>query len=188
MDVKIVIKLVIIGAESTGKTTFITSIINGLGSINFENYVSTEGASYVSKNVIYNNKVYKIEIWDTAGKERYKALLKIFFKDANMIFIFFDYNNKDSFEYAKSLYDYVKAQSNLDNLVCVFVGNKYNLDKNWVETDNIVHEEEIFEYVEEKNIIFVHLSIKEKYSDGINELFKKSIDEYMKKTKIHRYV
>ena len=187
MSAKIVIKLVVIGAGSTGKTLFIQYIISGVESCDFGGTMATTGASYASKDVIYNNKVYKLEIWDTAGNERYKALLKIFFKDANMVYILFDYNHKDTFTYAKSLYDYVKEESNVDNLVCIFVGNKYDSAKEWAGNDYNVSEEEVFEYIEKKNLILTHVSIKEKYSSGIDELFKKSINEYMKKTKTHKY-
>ena len=187
MTEKIVIKLVIIGDTNTGKTLFIQSIINGLESCDFENNIVTTGATYQTKNIIYKNKAYKLEIWDTAGREKYTSLTKIFYRDANMIFIFFNYNNKKTFERAKFLLDNVKNQNIVDNHVCILVGNKYNLNKSSVETDNIIHEEEILKYAEENNLIFAHLSISEKYSNGVIELFKKSIDEYMKKTTIHRY-
>ena len=124
MTEQIKIKLVVLGAENTGKTQFVQYIINGIGSCDFDHYVSTSSVSYLSRNIIFKNKAFKLEVWDTAGKEKYKALLKIFFKDANMIYIFFDYNNKKTFDYAKSLYDYVNNSSTVDHLVCAFVGNK----------------------------------------------------------------
>ena len=124
--------------------------------------MSTTSVSYLSRNIIFKNKAFKLEVLDTAGKEKYKALLKIFFKDANMVYILFDYNHKDTFTYAKSLYDYVKEESNVDNLVCIFVGNKYDSAKEWAGNDYNVSEEEVFEYIEKKNLILTHVSIKEK--------------------------
>ena len=66
------------------------------------------------------------------------------------------------------------------NVIYVLIGNKFHLNINSIERDNVVHEEEILEYVDENNLIFVHLSILETYSTGINELFKKSLMEYEK--------
>ena len=60
------------------------------------------------------------------------------------------------------------------------VGNKFHLDINSIERDNIILEEEILEYVDENNLIFAHLSILEIYSNGVNEILKKSLEEYIK--------
>ena len=53
------------------------------------------------------------------------------------------------------------------------------------EEENLLNEEEILEFVEKNNLIFGHLSIKEKYSKGINEIFMKVMNEYMKKKKLN---
>ena len=183
MDEENTIKLVLIGDKYTGKTKFVQFLITGIESYN-NNYTPTVGASYVEKKFIFNNKPYTIELWDTGGQSKYIALLKFFFKDADIIFIFFDYNNKKSFEKAKELVNYSKEDCENNNVVLALIGNKFNLDIYSIDIDNIVHEEEILEYVDKENLIFAHLSVLETYSTGINELFKKSLKEYVKKKSI----
>ena len=174
------IKLVIIGAVKTGKTTFCKYLGSGYNILNFEEYIETPGAAYFEKKLLYNNQKYIIEVWDTGGAERYNKLIKFFFKNADIIFIFFNSHDRESFERAKNDIESVKIEFTNKNVIFILVENKYDLDINPIENKNIISDEEIFEYIEENNIIFGHLSISEKYSNGFNELFIKAIKEYNK--------
>ena len=51
--------------------------------------------------------------------------------------------------------------------IFVLIGAKYDLKINTDKRDNIVYEEEVLEFAKEKNALFAHLSLKEKYSNGI---------------------
>ena len=88
-DSEKLIKIVLLGYKKTGKTKFCEYIDGKNNEINFSEYISTSGASYLSKSIIYNNHLYKFEIWDTSGQEKFESLTKFFFKDANIVFIFF---------------------------------------------------------------------------------------------------
>ena len=175
------IKLVFIGRNDTGKTMFCNFLENGYEHLNFGKYISTPGASYHKKKLIYNNQNYFFNIWDTAGLEKYSSLMNFFYRDADIIFILFNSHNRKSFERAKRDLESVKMVCDNKNVVYILVENKYDLDINSIENENIIYDEEISEYVEENNIIFSHLSILEKYSNGVNELFIKAIKEYNKK-------
>jgi len=175
------IKLVFIGDIKTGKTTFSKYLIDGYKSINFEEYNESNGASYAAKTLVSNNQNYLFDIWDTAGLEKYSSLIKFFYRDADIIFILFNSHNRKSFERAKRDLELAKIECTNKNVVHILVENKYDLDINSIENENIIYDEEISEYVEENNIIFSHLSILEKYSNGVNELFIKAIKEYNKK-------
>ncbi len=48
------------------------------------------------------------------------------------------------------------------------------------EKDNIIDDEEVLEFAEKNKLIYSHISILEKYSQGVNELFKKVLNEYLK--------
>ena len=133
--------------------------------------------------LIYNNQNYFFNIWDTAGQEKYVNLTKIFYRDADIIFVFFNSHDRKSFERAKRDLESVKMVCDNKNVVYILVENKYDLDINSIENENILYDEEISEYIEENNIIFSHLSLLENYSNGFNELFIKAIKEYNKKKK-----
>ena len=96
------VKVVLLGESGVGKTCIISRFINNT----FEdNIMSTTGASYAGKTVAFEeagDKAIKFEIWDTAGQERYRALTKIFYKDAAVAILVYDITNRNSFEELKN--------------------------------------------------------------------------------------
>ena len=94
-------KVVLIGETRVGKT----SIINRYISDNFSSSLSpTPGASFTAKTVFikdYNQSI-KFEIWDTAGQEKYRALAKVFYKNAAVCILVYDIINKKSFDELKN--------------------------------------------------------------------------------------
>ena len=180
-DSEKLIKIVLLGYKKTGKTKFCEYIDGKNNEINFSEYIETNGASYFSKSIIYNNNLYNIDIWDTSGQEKYESLTKFFFRNASIVFIFFNYNNKKSFTKAKYLLNSVKEYTDMSDVIYVLIGNKYHEEINPDDDNEMVNEEEVLEFIEQNNLIFGHLSISEKYSNGVNELFKKVVREYSKK-------
>jgi small GTP-binding protein len=94
-------KVVLLGESGVGKTCIIARYVNNT----FEdNGMSTTGASYAGKNMTFEEaggKSIKFEIWDTAGQEKYRALTKIFYKDASIAVLVYDITKKESFEELK---------------------------------------------------------------------------------------
>ena len=65
-------KLVLVGETGSGKTSVATRYVEDT----FEPYQElTIGASFLSKTIDRDNHSIKFEIWDTAVKERYRALV-----------------------------------------------------------------------------------------------------------------
>ena len=95
-------KVVLIGESGVGKT----SIISRYTSNTFKSQLmSTPGANFVTKNVIMeddDNQTIKFEIWDTAGQERYRALAKVFYKNASVCVLVYDITRRSSFEELKN--------------------------------------------------------------------------------------
>ena len=182
------IKLALLGDKKTGKTLF-TQYLRGSELINFDNYISTNGASYIEKKIIYNNSEYFLDIWDTSGEEKYFALTKFFIMESNMVFIFYDSNNKETFERAKEYFDLAKEVLDDEDEIIILVSNKYDLpinsdEENNKDNNNVFNEEEAFEFAENNNILLSHLSTKEKFSNGVIELLNKAFREYNKKKNV----
>ena len=94
-------KVVLIGESGVGKTSIISRYINN----SFKSQLmSTPGANFVTKNVMMEdeNQSIKFEIWDTAGQERYRALAKVFYKNAAVCVLVYDITRKTSFEELKN--------------------------------------------------------------------------------------
>ena len=94
-------KLLIIGESGVGKTSIISRYINNTFK---SQLMSTPGANFVTKNVMMEdeNQSIKFEIWDTAGQERYRALAKVFYKNAAVCVLVYDITRKTSFEELKN--------------------------------------------------------------------------------------
>ena len=94
-------KIVLIGESGVGKT----SIINRYISDTFSPVLTaTPGASFATKTVFlkeYNQSI-KFEIWDTAGQEKYRALAKVFYKNAAVCILVYNIINKNSFDELKN--------------------------------------------------------------------------------------
>ena len=67
-------------------------------------------------------------MWDSAGLERYRALIPSYVRGASMIFIIYDISSKESFTNLPTWISFIK-QVNTDNSMIVLCGNKTDLNR-----------------------------------------------------------
>lgn len=67
-------------------------------------------------------------MWDSAGLERYRALIPSYVRGASMIFIIYDISSQDSFNNLPTWISFIK-QVNTDNSMIVLCGNKTDLNR-----------------------------------------------------------
>ena len=93
-------KVVLIGESGVGKTSIISHYISNTFK---SQLMATSGANYSGKNVIMedDNQTINFEIWDTAGQEKFRALAKVFYKNAAVCVLVYDITRKSSFEELK---------------------------------------------------------------------------------------
>ena len=174
-----VCKVVLLGESGVGKTCIIERFVDDIFE---EGKILTSIASFRSKIMTFEKfqgKSIKFEVWDTAGQEKYRALNRIFYKDAGAAILVYDITTKESFEQIKKFwYNQVKefAPKNISKKIlynyCFFIllvigiaGNKSDLfDQEQVD------EEEAKNYATEVGAIFRLTSACT--SLGIEELFK----------------
>ena len=96
-----------------------------------------------------DGKSLKLDLWDTAGQEKYRALAKIFYKDARVIIFVYDITNEKTFEEIKN-YWYNETKENVEeDVIYCLVGNKNDLYE-----EEKVSEKEAQEYADQINAIF----------------------------------
>ena len=118
-------KVVLVGESGVGKTSIITQFIDQTFQ---EDQQSTTGGTFSTKSVVCDGgKVLKFEIWDTAGQERYRALTKMFYKDANAAVLVFDITRKDSFEELQTYWAEQIKESSPQNIILAVAANKSDL-------------------------------------------------------------
>lgn len=107
------IKIVLTGSCGTGKT----SIINRLVFDDFqEEYITTEGGACGQKTFDYEEGPLSMDVWDTAGQEKYRSLTKIFYKDARIAILVYDITRRETFEELKNYWIRQLTQYAGDNL------------------------------------------------------------------------
>ena len=165
------IKVVLLGDGGVGKTCIISRYISGTFD---ENSATTNGASYCSKNVNYEKlgKNLLLDIWDTAGQEKYKALTKFFYKDAAVCILVYDITRKETFDNLKNFWYTQLKENSGSNVVLGVAGNKCDL----YESED-VKESEARQFAEEIGAIFELTSAQN--NTGINELFFEVGNKYL---------
>ena len=74
-------KLIFIGDSSVGKSCLTTKAVKN----NFEEYYqATVGFEFLTFNMKVNDKVIKLQIWDTCGQEIYKSLVTSFYRNSSL--------------------------------------------------------------------------------------------------------
>lgn len=145
-----VYKLVFMGDSNVGKTAIATRIASNTFSPCSE---ATIGASFFSKIIEKNKKNHKFNIWDTAGQEKYKCLVPLYYRNSNAAFVVYDITNNQSYCSAKKNVDELKSKSKVAKIV--LIGNKKDMcDQRMVLTHDAR------KYAEEEDLIFIETSAK----------------------------
>ena len=158
-------KIVLIGDSGVGKTCLITRFLTG--DFDKETTTSTNGATYATKTIEYKDlgKKLILDIWDTAGQEKFRSLTKFFYKDASMIILVYDITRRESFDNLKN-YWYKEIRENCDKeIVLGIAGNKSDLYEN-----EAVPEPEARDFAESINAMFALTSAQN--NDGVEKLFR----------------
>lgn len=116
----IYLKFVLIGDSNVGKSTFISKYVKGITPKQRE---LTIGVDFAIKEFIIDDKKFKLNIWDTAGQETFRAITRSYYRGCHCAIIFFDISNKQSYNNA-SVWADTYLEYGKPNLL--FIGNKYD--------------------------------------------------------------
>ena len=166
------IKLMVIGETRVGKTALIKKYTkNVFGGT----YLTTVGIDFQEKIINVEEKSVKLQIWDTAGEERFRNIAKSYFHTSDGFLLVYDISCKDSFEKLNFWYEQIKLNAP-ENTKCVVAGNKCDL-----EEKRQVNKNEGENFAKTYNIDFYETSAK----DGINVdvVFQTLASEIMKDIK-----
>ena len=116
-------KAILLGESGTGKT----SLINVSVGIKFQDGIaSTLASSYVEKHFQKGKNEYILDLWDTNGQEKYRAMTKLFVKNSKIVIFVYSTDNRYTFQTLNYWIDYAKGVLG-DNFIIGIVGNKSDL-------------------------------------------------------------
>ena len=118
-----VVKIIIIGNQSVGKTNIVTRYVKGEFS---EDYMITIGMDFLTCNLKSDDKIFKLRLWDTAGSEKFRSITKGYYSNTCCALIVYDITNQNSFDSVKKWIEDVKNYADKDTHL-VLVGNKIDL-------------------------------------------------------------
>jgi len=113
-------KILIIGDAGTGKSNLVSQYANNEYS---ESYCPTTGVDFATRSVTLEGKITKLEIWDTAGQQRFPTITSSYYEGAQGIIILYDITDKESFNNVKHWIEQIEKFAS-DNVVKLLVGNK----------------------------------------------------------------
>jgi len=113
-------KFIIIGDEAVGKTCLLLQFTD-------KRYRTTHqvtvGVEFGSKTVEVSGKTIKLQCWDTAGQDRFRSIVRSYYRGAAGALLVYDITRRDSFEHVSNWLS--EARSNADpDLVITLIGNK----------------------------------------------------------------
>ena len=87
----------------------------------------TIGVEFGAKSIEIDNKIIKIQIWDTAGQEAFQAITRTYYKGAVGALLVYDITRRETFTHITKWLEEVKMNSS-KSIVCILIGNKKDLE------------------------------------------------------------
>ena len=153
-------KIILIGNIGVGKSCLSLKATKG---IFLEEYISTIGFEFYCFNVKVNEKIIKLQIWDTCGQEAYRSLIKNFYRNASLAIVVYSVEDLQSFNDIDIWLKQVKTYGT-SSCKIFLIGNKIDTENRKVSTEM---------GIKCKNDFFFDCFMETSAKDGINikELF-----------------
>ena len=201
----IIYKIILIGDSSVGKTclfkkittgTFSEKIISTIGmdrkSLSFKIPIKDDKGNEIEKN-------FEIQLWDTAGQDRFRSITKQYFKDSQGLFLLYDITNKETFDNLDKWIYGVREnlggeKNNKNKYIIVLLANKLDLVKENPEMRK-VEEKEAMDKCQEFDIIwggecsakdFTMEELEEKFKFYTKEIYNKIGNNIVKSQKAEK--
>ena len=152
-------KILLLGDSTVGKTCFLLRYTDDTF---LDLHMATIGLDYRLKTMILeDHKIVKVQLWDTAGQDKFRAITRNYYKGARGIILIYDVTNIKSFENIKKWITEIKEEIS-DNVSIILIANK--IDN---EPERKVSKEQGEKLAKEFDIAFFETSAKT--GVGINE-------------------
>ena len=173
MSEDVILKIIILGASTVGKTSIFLRYFNNEFS---HGTLTTLGVDFKTKFFKFEDKKLKINYIDTAGQEKFKSISENYLKGTDGVILVFDLTNKETLDLVNYWADCIK-KNNRDNIGLILFGNKSDL-----ENDRDVTYEEGKNLADKLKCLYYEGSAKtgENIEFVMNEIAKISYFEWKK--------
>ena len=189
------IKILLVGETDVGKTSIFERFLHNKFT---EKMSASTSGEIENKQFKYKKNVYNIDLYDTAGQERFRSTFTNYFKVVQGIFVIFDLTNENSFKAIKGWLELIKV--NAPSAKIIFLGNKADLkekiemtkediEAKLKESENLVNNEIIYYEISAKKDKNIKKAIQKMISlikgiseDDAKEKTEGNADEQSEKT------
>lgn len=109
-------KILLVGDSLSGKSSLLLQYCDNQFT---QNYIATIGVDFKIKTIEVNPNIIKLQIWDTAGQDRFKTITSSYYRGAHSIVLIFNCNERSTFENLENWFEEIKKFANEDVLVSV---------------------------------------------------------------------
>ena len=161
-DSELVFKILLLGDSEVGKSCFLMRYSDN---VFVENYITTIGLDYKLKNVkLDSGKTIKVQLWDTAGQDKYRTIAKNYFKGSHGILLLYDITKQSSFNNIREWIQDIREEVS-PKAIIFLIGNKIDL-----ADQRKISKEKGIELAEEYKLPFFEASAKS--GENVDEVFK----------------
>ncbi|CAF0962204.1 unnamed protein product [Rotaria sordida] len=114
-------KIMLLGDSGVGKTCLLVrfkddTFLSG-------SFIATVGIDFRNKTIVINNKQVKLQIYDTAGQERFRSVAHSYYRDANALLLLYDVSSIISFNHVRDWLGEIKEFAQSD-VIIMLIANK----------------------------------------------------------------
>ncbi|KAF9053666.1 ras-domain-containing protein [Hymenopellis radicata] len=176
-----VLKFIITGDAAVGKSSLLIRLTDQRFLANPD---PTLGVEFGSKLITLpeENKVIKLQCWDTAGTESFRSITRSYYRGAAGCLLVYDVTSRKSFTNARSWLADVREHAD-PHLTCILVGNKVDLAS---ESETAVRKREVTTeeaelWAKEEGLLFVEASAKS--GQNVEQAFEEAVKDILDKIK-----
>lgn len=114
-------KVMLLGDSGVGKTCLLVRFKDG--TFLAGSFIATVGIDFRNKLVTLGDKKIKLQIFDTAGQERFRSVTHSYYRDANALLLLYDVTSYSSFENISAWLSEIKEFAH-DDVIIMLIGNK----------------------------------------------------------------
>lgn len=174
------LQLIIIGDSGCGKTTFMDRYCDGQYRVS---YNATVGIDFKVKTILSKSgKRVKLQIWDTAGQEKFNSITTAYYRNARGVVIMYDVTREETFEHLRKWFSLV-SQFGRGDVEIAIVANKCDIDNE--HSKRVVSKERGEQLAVEMGCHFFECSAKEDIN--VSDVFSRLSEEIIRHMPVEQH-
>jgi len=162
-------KVVMLGDTNAGKTSLVLRFAEGY--YRDAGRSATVGAFFITKRIQTSNGITcKVQIWDTAGQEQFRAMAPMYYRNAAAAIVCYDSTCRKSFDVMREWLEELHKNVPAGSIVLAIAATKNDLIP-FTDTETLVPSKEAEELAAALGAIYVDTSAKT--NDNVNDLFRR---------------